>query len=62
MMGRWRDARLPAMAMFILTTFPFIYLGSLASRHLPIMTFKRTYAVFIALTGVWSLIYAMYLV
>ena len=53
---------LPAMAMFILTTFPFIYLGSLASRHLPIMTFKRTYAVFIALTGVWSLIYAMYLV
>ena len=27
-----------------------------------IMTFKRTYAAFIALTGGWSLIYAMYLV
>lgn len=53
---------LPAMAMFILTSFPFIYLGSLASRHLPIMMIKRTYAVFMALTGCWSLIYAMYLV
>ena len=57
----WMNARL-AMAMFILTSFPFIYLGSLASRHLPIMMIKRTYAVFMALTGCWSLIYAMYLV
>ena len=52
---------LPAMAMFVLTTFPFIYLGSLSSRHLPLMTVKKLYAVFMGVAGCWSLAYAVYL-
>ena len=53
---------LPAMAMFILTTLPFIYLGSLSSRYLPIRTVKKLYALFMVIAGLWSLAYAVYLV
>ena len=49
---------LPAMAMFIITTLPFIYLGTVSSRHLPIRTIKKLYAVFMAMAGVWALVYA----
>lgn len=53
---------LPALTMFILSAFPFIYLGSISSRHLPIMNVKKYYAVFMGITGIWSLAYAVYLV
>lgn len=52
---------MPAAYMFILATFPFIYLGTVSSRHLPIMSVKKFYAVFMAMAGLWSLFYAVYL-
>lgn len=52
---------MPAVYMFILATFPFIYLGTISSRHLPIMSVKKYYAVFMAMAGLWSLFYAFYL-
>lgn len=53
---------MPALYMFVLATFPFIYFGNLSSRHLPIMAVKRFYAVCMIMAGAWSLVYALYMI
>ena len=49
----------PAIVMFGLASFPFIHLGFLSSRYLPIAIMKRYYSIFTALTGIWMIGYAI---
>lgn len=49
----------PAIVMFALASFPFIHLGFVSSRYLPIATMKKYYSIFTALTGIWMVGYAI---